>query len=111
MSNTFQVGDKVRLKKRPYITGTVVSTSKSAAEVKYDGDLIPPVDYHFNDDLEYDDLFAREGALVEELFSRPHMNKSLDKKCECGIHSLYGKDSGYAHSDYCPLYKKEPLNG
>jgi len=88
-----RVGDKVKLIKRPYITGEVVAVDTLACTVKYDGDLIPPWDAHFYSDLE---------IVVDNLPSGVYTSKY---NCECGIDSTYGKGHGFGHADYCPKGK------
>lgn len=85
---SFRIGDRVRLIKRPEITGTVHAVDTLACTVRYDGDMIPPADAHFHDHLELLTLGPSSG--------------SVSKSCECGLDSTYGMDHSFGHADYCP---------
>lgn len=85
---SFRIGDRVRLIKRPEVTGTVHAVGTLACTVRYDGDMIPPADAHFHDHLELLTLGPSSG--------------SVSKSCECGLDSTYGMDHSFGHADYCP---------
>ena len=94
----FKKGDKVSLKGREEVTGTVIDMRRDSmwsidfAEyyIKYDKtDLIPPEDWHDEDHLQHATKLPMGGA--------------TSLLCQCGVSKVMPNGK---HSDYCPLYRK-----
>ena len=90
-------GDRVRLKFRREVTGTVTQVQHDVykgrrAFVDYDDpQWIPPKDWH---ELEYLELIETKEEIQLKAF----------KKCTCGLgYSM----SGGRHSDWCDLVRKD----
>ena len=86
-----RAGDRVVLKDRPEVTGTVTEVQHDVfkglrAHVRYDGDWIPHEDWH---ELEYLELIQ---SGLNDL-----------KNCTCGVKFI--RDGGL-HSDWCDLVRR-----
>lgn len=108
----FNVGDKVRLRNKPNgseVTGVVEVVSppgpysSKSIKVKYDGQMIPPADWHFQSELEHiipdppEETSEHKDTALHEFF----YGTSKEIKCECGLDSL---TIGGKHSTYCPKF-------
>lgn len=90
MATEIKQGDKVSLKGRPEVTGSVLDITAAGVLVEYDGqDWIPPRDWHRVHEI---DIYQ-----IEEC--------NLASKCECGAEATYGKNIPRSwHTDYCPKH-------
>ena len=97
-----KVGDRVKVKRRPDITGEVISVETNSTSpyimdwslkvtVKFDDEELIPREMEYDEDQ------------LELILKLPAGNTTVSIKCECGLDSI---GIGGEHSYYCPLYKE-----
>lgn len=91
------IGEKVKLKSCPEVTGIITDKRQARRKVKYDGNKwVPPEDWYYWSDLEYLDANTEP---PQSLYSWKK------KECTCG--AKFDRNFPDAHMLYCDLYEKE----